>query len=96
MKRFKYVLLVGIIFFAVGCQNEDTVMVPIEDYIVEDNETDLVIDTTDIDEDEPADTIADNKENDSYLDDESNNEDLDYKSVYKNFVLNDYLFEFLW
>ena len=90
MKRFKYILLAGIITFAIGCQNEDTVMVPIEDYIVEDNEIDLAIDTTDIEEDEPADTIADNKENDSYLDDESNNSDLDYKSVYKNFVLNDF------
>lgn len=63
MKRFKYILLAGIINFAIGCQNEDTVMVPIEDYIVEDNEINLVIDTTDIDEDEPTDTIAHNAEN---------------------------------
>ena len=42
MKRFMYLILVGIITCTVGCQKNNTVMVPIEDSVVENNEDDSI------------------------------------------------------
>ncbi|MBR6383461.1 MAG: hypothetical protein IKS56_05695 [Lachnospiraceae bacterium] len=52
MKRLKFLLLVGILACAIGCQNQNPVMVPIDDYIDKNIEEDIAVDveTTDTEE----------------------------------------------
>ncbi|MBP5554999.1 MAG: hypothetical protein J6X94_09025, partial [Lachnospiraceae bacterium] len=59
MKRFKYFVLTGIIITCIaGCQNNNTVTVPVEDYIVE-NSDDLGNASIGVADDNQQDTTAD-------------------------------------
>ena len=59
MKRFKYFVLTGIIITCIaGCQNNNTVTVPVEDYIVEDSD-DLGTASIGVADDNQQDTTAD-------------------------------------
>ena len=54
-----YLILVGIITCTVGCQKNNTVMVPIEDSVVENNEDDSIDSSEDASEDNQQDTTSD-------------------------------------